>query len=58
VPLRDKPAARHIGLRKLLLLRRGQVPAQIFHRTAQFNKHVMGQGVVALLDRQGIESLR
>jgi hypothetical protein len=36
--LGHKPAARRIGLGKLLLLRFGQLPAHIFDSTAQFNK--------------------
>src|SRR4030095_11759286 len=37
-----KPAARRIGLGQLLLLRFGQLPAQIFDGTAQFNKDMIG----------------
>jgi hypothetical protein len=55
--LRHKPAARRIGLGKLLLLCRGHMPAQIFDRTAQFNKDMIGQRVVVLPDRQRIEGL-
>ena len=55
--LRDEPASGGIGLRTLVLLRRGQPPTQIFDRTAQFNKDMIGQQVVARPDRQGIEGL-
>ena len=55
--LRDEPASGGIGLRTLVLLRCGQLPTQIFDGTAQFNKDVIGQGVVTLLDRQRIEGL-
>jgi hypothetical protein len=40
-----------------VLLRRGQLPTQIFDRTAQLNKDMIGQQVVARPDRQGIEGL-
>jgi hypothetical protein len=55
--VRHKSAARRIGLGQLLLLRRGQLPAQIFDGTAQFNKDMMSHKVVALPDRQSIEGL-
>jgi hypothetical protein len=57
VELRDETASGGIGLRALLLLCRGQLPTQIFNRTAQLNKDMIGQQVVALPDRQGIEGL-
>src|SRR5262245_37787806 len=53
----DEPASGGIGLRTLVLLRRGQLPTQIFDRTTQLNKNMIGQQVVALPDRQGIEGL-
>jgi hypothetical protein len=55
--LRDEPASGGVGLRTLVLLRRGQLPPQIFDRTAQLNKDMIGQRVVALPDWQGIEGL-
>jgi hypothetical protein len=55
--LRDEPASGGIGLCTLVLLRRGQLPTQIFDRTAQLNKNMIGQQVVTLPDRQGIEGL-
>ena len=36
--LRDEPASGGVGLRKLVMLRRSQLPTQIFDRTAQLNK--------------------
>jgi hypothetical protein len=38
-------------------LRRGQLPPQIFDRTAQLNKDMISQQIVARPDRQGIEGL-
>src|SRR2546430_11765190 len=55
--LRHKATPCRIGLRELVLLRGRQLAPQIFDRTAQFNKHVIGQRVLALPDRQGIEGL-
>src|SRR5262252_7474762 len=53
--LRHKAAPCRIGLRELVLLRSRQLAPQLFDGTAQFNKHVIGQWVLALPDRQGIE---
>jgi hypothetical protein len=55
--LRHKAAPCRIGLRELVLLRGRQTAPQIFDGTAQFNKHVIGQRVLTLPDRQGIEGL-
>ena len=51
----DEPASGGISLRELVLLRRGQLPPQLFDRTAQLNKDMIRQQVVARSDRQGIE---
>jgi hypothetical protein len=40
-----------------VLLRRSQLPTQIFDCTAQLNKDMIGQQVVARPDGQGIEGL-
>src|SRR4029453_11854937 len=42
----DETASGGIGLRKLVLLRRGQLPTQIFDRTAKLNKEMIDQQVV------------
>jgi hypothetical protein len=41
--LRHQATPGRIGLRELVLLRGRQVAPQIFDRTAQFNKHAIGQ---------------
>ncbi len=55
--LRHQATPGRIGLGELVLLRGGQVPAQIFDRTAQFDEDMIGQRVVTLADRQGVERL-
>src|SRR5262249_7029864 len=55
--LRHKAAPCRIGLRALVLLRGRQMAPQSFDGTAQPNKHMIGQRVRSLPDRQGVEGL-